>query len=96
MDTILATNWEKVDKDDDYLQSSWFVNGGRNNILNARKLLKRGELFYGYIMPAKHLALYQQMDAEQVLISADMTIIVLCENVVVDNEFRNKIECDYE
>lgn len=96
-DYILVTNWEKVDKDEFYLNNEW----GKSNydrldeVKQARKLQKEGHLFYGYICKAKDYALYYQLDANMVLINGDCDVIVEGESHVIGNDHTHREEYTY-
>ncbi len=94
-DYIAVTDWEKVDKDDFYLSKYWEKKAGKGNIKQARKLQKEGNLFYAYIVPAVHYAIYTRMDAQGILIDSDGNEIVSCESAVIGNKHQEKWEVKF-
>ena len=100
MGYILVTDWIEVDKDDFYLTRDlfqnevyiypWIENASKENMKQARKLQKSGELYYGYIVDATNYAVFQQMDSEQVLIDSDANVIIICENAIIGNNHTHR------
>ncbi len=94
-DLIIVSNWEKVEKDDFYLSDEWIKEAGKDRIKEARKLQKEDNLYEAYIVSAKNYAIFNQMDASQVFIDNDGSIILHCESVVINSEHTYKAEYEY-
>lgn len=88
---IIVTDWEKVEADDYYLSKEWAEHTGED-LKEARKLQKQGELYVGYLVDAKNYAIYWQMDADMVLIDSDCNIIVFGESHVIGNNHEHREE----
>lgn len=92
MDTIIVTDWEKVEKDDFYLSKEWLEDAGEEQMKEARRLQKEGKLYIAYEVGAVHYAIYTQMDASQVFIDSDGDIIMTCEGAVIGNDHKERWE----
>jgi hypothetical protein len=92
---IIVTDWEKVENDDFYLSDDWEEEAEKDNLKKARQLQKEGHLFYAYEIDAKSYVLYNQMDANQILIDIDGNTIIDCEPTVIGNQHINKWEKEY-
>lgn len=90
--TILVSDWEKVEKDDFYFSREWEVK--EDNVKQARKLQKENNLFIAYLVDAVSYAIYSQMDAQQVLIDRDANIVLHCESAVIGNSHQHREKID--
>ena len=92
---IIVTDWEKVDEDDFYLTKEWEENGGKDEVKQAKRLQKEGNLYVAFVVDAKKYATYRQMDADQVFITNDSDIILTCESSIINNGMKHAEEYDY-
>jgi len=85
-DCVGMTDWEKVDEHEYYLSDDWLVKKmGSHTKKDARELRKRaknGELYHGYLAPAMSVAVYKQFDAESIIITDNLDIVVHGESIV--------------
>jgi len=91
---IVVSDFEKVLEDDFYLSDEWAENIS-GDITKLRKMAKRGELFYAYVVDAKSYAIYKQMDSHQIIINSDNDEVVSCESAVINNKHQHVWECEY-
>jgi len=93
---VLVTDWEKTDVDNFYLtDEGWAENVGPDNLQHAKELQANGGLYIGYVVPAVHYVIYQQMDASQVFIDRDGEVVMPCESAVITNKHENRFEYSY-
>lgn len=91
---ILVTDWEKVEKDDFYLNDKkWSKNEGVDDLVEkAVELQKEGKLYVAYIVNAVRYAVYTQVDANQVFIDSDGYVVLNCESAVIENNHKHREE----
>jgi len=92
---VLVTDWDLVDEGSFFLTDEWFEDGGKESVLEARKLQKNDKLYVGYIVQALSYCIYRQMDAEEVLINRDGDVIVHGESQVISNNHDHREEYNY-
>lgn len=91
---VMVTDWERIDADDFYLTDEWAENLHPDNLRQAKALQVDGQLYIGYVVPAVHYAIYNQMDARQILIDEYGDEVMSCEGVVIGNSHQKAFEYD--
>lgn len=93
---ILVTDWEKVNADDFYLtDEGWAENCNPDSLQQAKELAVNSKLYIGYVIPAVHYAIYQQMDAGQVFIDDSGDEVMPCESAIISNNHEARFEYSY-
>lgn len=92
-DFIIVTNWEQVEKDDFYLTNEW-TGAEKDELKTARKLQKEGRLYFAYIVAAVDYAIYYQMDAQQVFIDDNCSVVMYCESQIISDNHKHKERYD--
>lgn len=93
-DFIIVTNHDPVDANNFYLTDKKWARDNREEVKNARKLQKEGNLFFAYRVAAATFACYSQMDAQELFIDGDNNTVMECENEVISNDFHTRWEDD--
>ena len=87
---IIATNWEEVKKDEFLLSKEWEDKDNKEAVKKARKLQKKHNLYYAYLVDAKDLCIYKQLEGQEILIDEDLNIILEGEMQVINANFSDK------
>lgn len=94
MDTIVVTDWEKVDKGDFYLSKDWLRNTSKETMREAKKLQREGHLYEAYEVSALSYALYTQMGAHKIFINHDGDHVMSCESAIIGNNHEERWQGD--
>ncbi len=91
MDEVIVTNWERTDKNNDYLDDSW-AKLYPDQVAAARKLAEKGQLYDAWLVLATNYCRFRAMDSTAVFINLDGEIILEGEGEVIEKPHKKCFE----